>query len=284
MVSQSSIHLAEWVVLISVGACWMLWSFINKAARIQKSDTYKEVREKHKRTRSATALGVFGFGAILFSFGLIAIWTTEADGSKTDDGTTINVQYFRWIGFTAFYLFSAYMYTEYAAQHFEDRVIVLITVFFAGSIGVLSEFAINTSELQIAGLTMTGILMAAAALNAFRYTNIGVVGMGLNYFIFGFVFLSMPFLYYLMLILGPEETKTISRLNISIGYLVLEAFHVSVPPLLVAISFLGTKRLSVDALTYLTIGKRRIGPQDLTGSKESHIDNFTNLENLLKQL
>jgi len=262
MVSTTSVEIAEWISLIGLAALWAVISWLVNAARILRADKLKIVNLKHKETRFSTTMGMIAFACLLIGACVLIVWTNEGDGSKTDSGTTIVVQYFRWIGIGLFLFFMSWAYANYSGMFETDWRHLQVLMFFGGLSGTLSTFVINKQELQIAGYVFTAFFYAVACFDALRYTNIKIVGWGWNYLVWAWIYMFAPIVFYVLLIVGPEGTKVENRSMIAIGYLVVSVATAIFPPIIIALTFMGTKKIAIDVLTYV-LRKRKVGSEEM---------------------
>lgn len=261
-VNATTVELAEWISLLAVAAIWAVVAWLVNAARIVMTDDEKSVNRKHKETRFSTTLSWLAVAALMLSVCILIVWTDEADTTK--GSSDITVQYFRWIGIGLYLFFLSWGYANYAGMRETDWRILQLVMLFGGVSGTLSTLVINKEKLQIAGYIFTGFFYALGAFNAFRYTNIKVVGIGWNYLAWFLIYITAPFIFYLLLIFGPEGTRVESRGLTAIGYLVISVSHAIIPGVIIALTFMGTRKLSMDVMTYVLRKRRKVSQSEMT--------------------
>ncbi len=262
MVSSTQLELAEWISVLAMAGVWSLIAWLVDAARILREDSQRKVNEKHKETRFSSTISVVAMACFFLSAGVLITWTGGANTTKT--AAAIKVEYFRWIGIGLFIFFLSWAYANYSSFRETDWRMLQVVIFFAGVAGTLATLVPDGSKLQVVAYVFTGFLYAVGALNAIRYTNIKTVGFGYNYIVWLLIFICAPFIYYLLLIFGPEGTKVENtRWMIAIGYLVVSVFTSIVPGLIIAFTFMKTKKLSMDVLTYMMRSEKSIPSHEM---------------------
>lgn len=284
MVSATTLELVEWITLLSLAALWAVLGWLVNAARIMRTDSYEDVKKKHKEARFSTTLCWIAAACLMLGAALLIVWTDEADTTK--DGGAILVQYWRWIGIGLFIFFLSWAYANYAGMRETDWRVLQFIIFFAGLSGVLSTFVINKEKLQVAGYFFTGFFYLFGAISSFRYTNIKIVGLGWNYLVWFLIYIVTPFVYYLLLIFGPEGTRVeTSRGLMAIGYFCVSAAMGVVPGVIIAFTFLNTSRLSIDVMTFALLAKQKMSKKEMTelGSSQQIMDDDLTAQLLFKR-
>jgi len=248
MVSATSVELAEWICLLIIAVAWAIIAWLVNAARILRTDTMKEINKKHKETRLSSTLSHLAVASLLIAAGILIVWTGQADTTK--DGGAITVQFFRWIGIGLFLFFLSWAYANYSGLRETDWRILQIQIFFGGLAGTLATLVVNDTKLQIVAYVFTAFFYFIAAINAIRYTNIKPVGLGWNYLAWLLIYVTAPFIFFLLLVFGPEGTKVENNRGlVAIGYLVVSVSHAILPGLIIALTFLATRKISMDVIT-----------------------------------
>jgi len=263
------VEFSEWVILFILAVAWAIYSFFSRAASILLTDGDKKVWEKNKQNRLSTTLSTISWACLLLGIALFLIWTEQADTTKTQNGgQVVNLQYWRWIGIALFVTLMSWAYANYTHMHQEDWLHLELTLILAGAGGTLSIFAHNHSRLQIGALTFTGFFYLMALFNSARYTNIKNIGIGWNWLAWLCIYFLTPFVDYILLVLGPEETRVLSEGSDAIGYIVVALFTAIVPGIIISLSFMATHPLSVPIEVY-SLKKASMKAQQM--AKESQI-------------
>ena len=245
------VEFSEWVILFILAVGWSGLSFFSRAASILFEDSAEEVAKKNKEKRLSTLLSKVAWACLLLGIAIFLIWTEQADTTKTQNGgQLVKLQYWRWIGITAFLLFMSWAYSNYTHMFQEDWLHLEITILLAGAGGTLSIFAHNHSRLQIGALVFTGFFFLMALVNAARFTNIKSISFGFNWVVWFFIYLATPLTDYILLILGPEETRVLTEGSDAIGYIVVALFTAIIPGVIMAGSFMATQPLAISIETY----------------------------------
>lgn len=276
MVNSNTVELAEWIGLYVISFGWMVVAFLSDASRILESDKPGAIKKKHKQTRRSTTISNLALAALLLGIGVTIIWTEQADTFK--DGGTIRVQYYRWIGIGLYLFFLSWAYSNYSAIRETDWRILQITVFLGGVAGTLGTLVTDDTKLQVVAYVFIAVFYLGAAVMAFRYTNIKPVGFGWNYLAWFLIYVTAPIIFYLLLIFGPEGTKVENgRGLIAIGYLVISISHAVLPGLIIVLTFMATKRLSIPVELALT-RLRKVANAEMTSNSSisSPLDSLKN--------
>jgi len=277
MAVGSVVVLIDFIILFVIGLLLIIWSALNKGAAILLHDTSKEVEKRHKWTRLSSAIRVAAIGMIVLGFMLALIYVGGVNSTKLDsNGVAITTEWWRWLGILAFYLGIAYMYLEYTATHTEDRWFTLVLVFLAGLGGTyLSGLAPEGTNAQVIGFVFTGVAIIAAAVSALVVTNIRMKRFPTHYLVWFLVFVAYPIIQYVLLIVGPEGERVISREHTAIGYVCMDGFTAFVAPGMVMLTFFAGRKISFDFWTYrLQNAKQRrpLAPQDMTTPMKSMLN------------
>jgi len=277
MATGSVVVLIDFVILFVIGVLLLIWSALNKGAAILLHDSAKDIEKRHKWTRLSSAIRVAGIGMIVLGFMLTLIYVGGVNSTKlASDGTVVTTEWWRWLGILVFYLGIAYMYLEYTATHTEDRWFTLVLVFLGGIGGTfLSGLAPEGTNAQVIGFVFTGVAIAAAAFSGLVVTNVRMKKFPTHYIVWFLVFVAYPIIQYVLLIVGPEGERVISREHTAIGYVCMDAFTAFFAPVLVMLTFFAGQKLSFDFWTYRMLNAkqaRHLAPQEMTTPSQSMLN------------